>query len=101
MTDALENVQAELSAAMVPFPDEYVESLTPGAVLFLLRQMSMAALGVVAGASASIAEEAGDDTPALNEVLNGVSMAVAGSTHALVALELLPAEAEAALEGGS
>lgn len=99
MTDALlDAVQSELSANMVPWPDDYVEDLTPPAALFLLRQMAMATIRVVAGASVSLEEDGDEPSPTITEVLNGVAACIAGATHACVALEILPPEAEEALE---
>ena len=99
MTDtALETVQAELSAAMVPWPDDYVEDLSPQAALFLLRQLAMATAKVVLGAALSLEDDPEDDAGVIDEVNNGVAACVAGATHALVALEVLPPEAESALE---
>jgi hypothetical protein len=101
VSDALEAVQTELSALMVPWPDDYVEGLSPPAALLLLRQLAMATLTVVTGASASLEEDPDGPAGAVAEVLNGASMAVVGATHALVALGVLPPEAEQALEEGT
>lgn len=95
MSDAtLETVQDELSRAMVPWPDDYVEELTPHAALLLLRQLAMATLKVVTGAIVSLGEDSSEDAGALDGVVNGVLAAVAGATHALVELGVLPPEAE-------
>ena len=96
---ALEAVQDELAKLLWPWPDDYVEEGTPPAVLFYGRQFAMAALKVVTGAAASLADEDDGEPGPLAEVLNGVSMAVVGFTHALVALEVLPPEAEEAMAG--
>ena len=101
MTDEiLENVQAELAAAMVPFPDDYAEELTPHAALFIGRQLSMCVQKVVTGAAISLDEDPDGEAGAIAEVLNGVAAAVAGFTHACVALGILPPEAEEALADG-
>ena len=95
--DILATVQAELSGAMVPWPDDYMDELSPPACLLLLRQVSMATLTAIAGGTASLGEEGDQDSGALGEILNGVAAAIAGATHACVALGILPAEAEEAL----
>ncbi len=93
----LDQVQAELAAAMVPWPDDYIQELTPPAALFLLRQTAMATLQVIAGGAVALGEDPDSDSGSLGEILNGLAACVAGATHACVALELLPPEAEEAL----
>lgn len=102
MTDAttLDAAQAELVSGLFPHPDEFMESLSPPAALLFARQVSMATLKVLAGAAISLDEDPDGDGGAVTEVLNGLAAAVAGYTHAMVALELLPPEAEEALESG-
>ena len=99
--EVLEAVQGELSRLMWPWPDDYVEEASPPAALFYGRQLAMALLKVATGAVISLGEEAEADPGVAHEVLNGAAMAVAGLTHALVALEVLPVEAEQALEAGA
>jgi len=94
----LEVVQAELAKAMIPWPDDYLEDLSPGAVLLLLRQMAMASMKAVVGASLSLGEGPDEHNDTVADICNGVAAAIVGATHALVALELLPPEAEEALE---
>jgi hypothetical protein len=93
----LEATQAELAEKMVPWPDDYIEDLSPHAALFLLRQMAMATQKVVLGATISLDGDPDDDAGAIGEIMNGVAAAMAGATHACVALEILPPEAEEAL----
>lgn len=95
----LEMAQAELSDAMVPWPDDYLDDLTPPAAFLVLRQAALVCLKVATGAAASLVDEGSETQPVADEVLNGIAAAVAGSTHALVALGVLPQEAEVALEG--
>jgi len=95
--DLLAQVQAELSANMIPWPDDYIQDLTPPAALFLLRQVAMATLTVIAGGAVALDDDPDDDSGVIGEMLNGIAMAIAGATHACVALELLPPEAEEAL----
>ncbi|MHB8506290.1 MAG: hypothetical protein ACYDEN_11350 [Acidimicrobiales bacterium] len=103
MVDALSNpdallpaVKQELSDALVPWPDDYVEDLSPHAVVLLLRQLGMAAMRV--WAAVMTAEDTGEDAVDVmaSEVTNGLAASVMGATHALVALGVLPAEAEQA-----
>lgn len=96
-TDILDTAQAELAAGMVPWPDDYVEALSPHAALLLLRQMAMASLKVVAGATLSLGEDGDEMAGVVDEMVNGVAACIAGSTHALVALGVLPPEAEEAI----
>ena len=91
---ALELAQTELSDSMVPWPDDFMTDYTPQAGLLFGRQVAMCLLKMVTDAAASVATGPDEEEPTVSEVLNGVSMAIAGLTHALVALEVLPAEAE-------
>lgn len=89
---------AELSAAMVPMPDDFVEDLSPPAALLFLRQCTMAIAKVVVGATISLSEDPDEADGPLGEVMRGVMAAVAGTTHACVAIGLLPQAAEDELE---
>lgn len=97
---ALELAQEELASYMGPWPDEFMPDYTPQAGLLFARQVAMCCLTMVTDAAASLAGEAGDDEAVLHDVLNGVSAAVAGFTVALVALGVLPPEAEEAMVSG-
>jgi hypothetical protein len=57
----------------------------------------MCLLTMVTDAAASLGSDGEDSVTTLHEVLNGVASMVAGATHALVAIEVLPKEAEEAL----
>lgn len=96
---ALELAQTELSDSMVPWPDDFMTDYTPQAGLLFGRQVAMCLLKMVTDAAASVATGPDEEEPTVSEVLNGVSMAIAGLTHALVALEVLPAEAEEGMMG--
>lgn len=96
---ALELAQAELGESMAPWPDDFMTDYSPQAASLFLRQCAMVALQMATAATASLAEAPDEAEPVASEVLNGIAMAVAGSTHALVALGVLPSEAEAAMEG--
>lgn len=97
----LESVQAELASAMIPWPEDYLTDLSPGAMLLLLRQMSMATMKALTGAALSLGEPADEHNDTVADCCNGVAAAIVGATHALVALEILPPEAEQALEEGA
>ena len=97
---ALETAQDELAKSMMPHPDEFMEDYSPQAALLFLRQVSMSTLRVATAASASMQGDEDEEVPTITEVLNGVAAAVVGSTHALVALGVLPVEAEEALASG-
>ena len=102
MSDALiDAVQAELATLMVPWPDDFMEDMSPPAALLFLRQTAMATLKVIAGGALSLEEDGDEPSPTVTEVLNGVAACIAGATHSCVALELLPVEAEEALERAS
>jgi len=94
---ALEQAQEELAASMVPWPDDFMGDYTPQAGLLFGRQVAMCLLGMVTDAAASLGSDPAEEEPVVMEALNGVAAAVAGFTHALVALGVLPAEAEEAL----
>ena len=53
----------------------------------------------ITGAAVSLGEAPDEPNDTVAACVNGVAAAIAGSTHALVALEILPLEAEQALEG--
>ena len=91
---------AELADSFVPHPDDFLESYTPQAAFLFGRQVAMKCLEIATGAAISLGVESDEEVPTVTEVLNGVSMAVAGLTHALVALGVLPPEAEEALTVG-
>lgn len=97
---ALELAQAELAEAMVPWPDEFMKDYTPQAGLLFARQVAMCCLTMVTDAAASLASDSAGEETTVHEILNGVSAAVAGLTHALVTLEVLPKEAEEAMVHG-
>ena len=97
---ALETAQDELAKSMMPHPDEFMEDYSPQAALLFLRQVAMSSLRTCTAASASLGADEDEEVPAATEVLNGVAAAVVGSTHALVALGVLPLEAEEALVNG-
>lgn len=93
--------QDELSEHMVPWPDDYLEDLSPQAALLVGRQMAMGCMRIVA--ALLVSEDTGDpeEDPVASRLVNGTSAAIVGLTDALVALEVLPpealAEAKAAL----
>ena len=91
---------AELAESMIPHPDQFLEDYSPPAALLFGRQVAMVCLKIAAGAAASLDVDRDEEQPVLSKVLNGVAAAVAGFTHALVALEVLPVEAEEALAAG-
>jgi hypothetical protein len=100
-TTTLDRAQAELAGGMFPHPDDFMEDLTPPAALLFARQVSMAALKVLTGAAVSLEEDPDSEAGPIAEVLNGLAMSIAGLTHSMVALELLPPEAEEAMSAGS
>jgi hypothetical protein len=119
----LEAVKAELAKLHFPWPADFLPDATPQAGIEYGRQVASVLLGMVTDAAASLAGPAvvlkstdglakavgpaeldtrGDeDQPVVSEVLNGVAMMVVGATHALVALGVLPVEAEEALSVGN
>ena len=100
MPSPLETVQAELAKLHFPWPADFLPDATPQAALEYARQLASVLLGMVTDAAASLAGPADEEQPTVSEVLNGVAMMVAGATHALVALGVLPVEAEEALSSG-
>jgi hypothetical protein len=81
----------------VPTPSDWLPDFPLPSALFILSEV---ARGVMESAVVFFGEmnDAGDevdDTAA--EVMNAVAQCMAGATHALVSLELLPPEAEEAM----
>ena len=93
----MQSAQVELSKLGVPMPNDFMTDLSPIAALLFLQSCAEATLSVVTGATAADDDLKGEVNPTISEVLNGISAALAGSVHALVALEVLPPEAEAAM----
>jgi hypothetical protein len=89
--------QVELSKLGVPMPQDFMTDLSPVAALLFLQSCAEATLSVVTGASVADDDPKDEVNPTISEVLNGISAALAGSVHALVALEVLPPEAEEAM----
>ena len=71
---ALELAQAELSEAMTPWPDEFMNDYSPQAGLLFARQVSMCLLKMVTDAAASLGADG--EEPTFPEVLNGVAAMV-------------------------
>ena len=97
---ALETAQDELGQTMMPHPDEFMEDYSPQAALLFGRQVAMSCLRICTAAAGSLEAAPDEEVPAATEVLNGVAAGVVGFTHALVALGVLPVEAEEALVSG-
>lgn len=97
----LEACQAELVDAKVPTPDFLGEDLTPPTILYWCFEAAKIALTAVTAGAASLTEAQDEEQPVMTEVLNGVTFALAGYTHALVALDVLPKQAEEAISSGA
>ena len=96
-----QSAEVELSKLGVPMPQDFMSDLSPVAALLFLQACSEATLSVVTGATAADDDPKDEVNPTISEVRNGISAALAGSVHALVALEVLPPEAEAAMVAAS
>ena len=79
-----------------------MKDYTPSAALLFLRQVAMATQVkcVTFVRDHGHRLDRGSPYPA-NGMMNGVAAAIVGSTHALVALGVLPLEAEEALASGA
>jgi len=100
MTDAptsLDQAQAELATTGIPHPEVFLKSYSPPAAFLFVRQCALVLGEMCVDAAITTGKEEGDDQPVVTEVLNSVAQLIAGSTHALVALGVLPVEAEEAL----
>lgn len=97
----LEAAKVELMKLGVPMPQDWMQHLSPVSALLVLQNVCEAAVTVMSGAFADPSNELDPDSPVAAEVLNGVTAGLAGSVHALVALEVLPKEAEEALSVAS
>lgn len=93
----LEQAQAELADAMVPMPSDYLEDLSPQAAILLCWEAAKSLLTILTAAAQSLATDDDETQPTVSEVLNGAAASLAGLTHVLVALQVLPAEAEEAM----
>ena len=92
-----ESGQVELRKLGVPLPSEFMVDLSPIAALLFLQDTAEGALRCLTDAVARDNEDGAEVQPVVSEVLNGMTAALAGTIHALVALEVLPPEAEAAM----
>jgi hypothetical protein len=91
---SLEAAQAELAESMVPWPDDFMMDYHLNSALLFARQVAMCTAKVAVAFANNVAESPDEPQPVLDEVQNGIAAAVMGLTHALVALEVLPPEAE-------
>ena len=89
---------ARLTNHGVPMPQDWVPDLGPEAALFFMKECCEAVLMALAGSFAQMAQAGDEVDEVAAETLNGAGQALTGTTHALVSLGLLPAEAEQALE---
>lgn len=94
----LDQVQGELAKLAVPAPSEWMEDLTPPAALLYMKAVAESAMTIVAGAVKDAPPEGEDADDLAAALVSGCAMALAGATHALVALGVLPEAAEEALE---
>ena len=100
ITGPLDQAQAELAVSGIPHPETFLKSYSPPAAFLFIRQCSLVLGEMVVDAAITTGKEDGDDQPVVTEVLNSVAQCIAGATHALVALGVLPTEAEEALGEG-
>lgn len=94
---ALEQAQDELANSMIPHPDIFLEDYTPQAALLFARQVAMATTKICMTWVRDTSTDLSEESPAANGMMNGCAAGVVGFTHALVALGVLPLEAEEAL----
>ena len=94
LAPALQAAQDECAEAGIPWPDDYLLTVSPQSALLILRQASMATLQVVTGAAASLDDDSEATGSPLTWILACVATCVAASTHAMVTLGMLPPEAE-------
>ncbi len=97
----LEQVQAELADGMAPLPELWAYDLSPQAAVLYAWELAKTVLSVQAAAAMSTGADVEEEQPVITEILNGCSAALAGYTHALVVLEVLPQAAEDALVTGA
>lgn len=96
----LAQAQSELADGAMPIPADFIEELSPQAATLWCWEAAKSLLTVLTAAATSLV--AGDDEhqPTVTEVLNGAAASLAGLTHILVALQVLPPEAEEAMAVG-
>lgn len=97
---ALDDARTELGTKAVPMPDFLEEDVTPVTALYWLWEASKVGLGIATAFAQNLQLDGDEEQPVITELLNGASFALAGMTHALVALEVLPKEVEEALGNG-
>lgn len=100
MTSPLEAAQAELAEQLVPWPDDFMESLHLNTGLLFARQTSMALMKVAQAFFLGLDLPPDEPQPVVDEAINGITASIVGLTHALVALGVLPEDAEKALQAG-
>lgn len=96
----LERVQAELAEGMAPLPELWAYDYSPQAALLYAWELAKTVMSMQTAGAQALAGDTDELQPVVTEVLNGVAAALAGYTHALVALEVLPPEAEEAIASG-
>lgn len=104
MTDtaspALEAARMELFRLGVMTPGDLLEETSPAAALLFAFDTARAVIAVLGGAVGAAGEADTEATEILSRALNGASAALAGYTHSLVELRVLPTEAEEAITAG-
>jgi hypothetical protein len=93
----LEDVKQELADHMIPHPDWIDKELGPEAALFYAYQVAEVIMPIAVAACVSLNVDPNEEQPVLSELLNGCAAAYVGYAHALVALAVLPPEAEEAI----
>lgn len=92
--------QAELSDATMPVPGDFLEDLSPQAAGLWCWEAAKSLLTIVTAAATSLGADPSEEQPSVHEVLNGAAASLAGLTHMLVVLDVLPPEAEQAMLAG-
>ena len=96
----LDQAQSELADATMPIPSDFLEELSPQAATLWCWEAAKSLLTVLTAAATSLGAGDDEEQPTVTEVLNGAAASLAGLTHVLVALQVLPPEAEEAMTAG-
>jgi hypothetical protein len=88
---------AELTNKGMPAPSEFMPDFDLPPALFILREVVQGAMESAVIFFGKMAESGDEVSDTAAEVFNAIAQCMAGATHALVALEMLPQAAEDAM----
>jgi hypothetical protein len=96
----LKDAEDELAKAKLPLPAFLEEDVSPPTALYWLWEAAKTGVVIIRAFAENLQLDTSEEQPVLTEAMNGCLAALVGYTHTLVALEVLPPEAEEALARG-